>query len=73
MDYFFIASQDEPSKVLDIAGSKHGGKLCIWQARETTNNNQLWTLNEKGQLVSKISMVADIAVTQLTCQVKEPR
>ena len=61
MDYFFIASQDEPSKVLDIAGSKHGGDLCIWQARETTNNNQLWTLNEKGQLVSKISMVADIA------------
>ena len=61
MDYFFIASQDEPSKVLDIAGSKHGGDLCIWQARETTNNNQLWTLNEKGQLVSKISLVADIA------------
>ena len=61
MDYFFIASQDEPSKVLEIAGSKHGGDLCIWQARETTNNNQLWTLNEKGQLVSKISLVADIA------------
>lgn len=58
MDYFFIASQDEPSKVLDIARSKHGGQLCIWPV--TGNNNQLWTLNEKGQLISKISLAAEV-------------
>ena len=67
MAHFFIANQDKPSEVLEISGSPHGGKLVLNEAKETDNDNQLWFLNQEGQLVSKISKVAaSVSVTDET-------
>jgi len=55
---WFCIKNEASGRVLDISESTHGENLIIYD--QHGGDNQLWRLNENGQLESKTGLVADI-------------